>query len=131
MSRPYSFTSRFSPWSTERMPIWRISDGWIAGARPPRFTSASGPRPHRQATGMPCTLPEGVTWLVLKSAWASSQSTRSFLPVSRQWRATAVMLPTPRQWSPPSRIGRRPALSCSPMASITMRFQATTSAKWR
>ena len=90
-------TSFFSPMSTERMPIWRMSSGRIAGVVPPSAVSAFGPSPHRQATGMPCTLPEGVTWCVLKSACASSQSTRSFLPVARQWFATAVMLPTPRQ----------------------------------
>ena len=40
---------------------------------------------------MPWILPLGVSPLVLKSAWASSQSTRSFLPVSRQGRATALI----------------------------------------
>ena len=40
---------------------------------------------------MPWTLPEGVMMLVLKSAWASSQSTRSFLPRSRHQRAEAVI----------------------------------------
>ena len=43
-----------------------------------------GPKPQRTATGMPCRLPLGVSWLVLKSAWASSQSTRSVWLVSRQ-----------------------------------------------
>jgi len=36
-------TSFFSPESTERMPIWRISSGRSAGAGPPSSASASGP----------------------------------------------------------------------------------------
>ena len=78
---------------------------------PPNRVSASGPSPHRQATGMPCTLPDGVTSLVLKSECASSHSTRRSLPCSRHQRATAVIEPMPRQWSPPSMIGMRPACS--------------------
>ena len=39
---------------------------------------------------MPCTLPVGVSALVLKSVCASSHSTRRFLPSCRQWRATAL-----------------------------------------
>ena len=42
-------------------------------------------------------LPLGVSRWVLKSAWASSHSTRSRLPSSRQWRATALIEPTARQ----------------------------------
>jgi hypothetical protein len=38
--------------------------------------------------------------------------------------ATAVIEPMPRQWSPPSRIGMRPAASSAPTASITTRFQS-------
>ena len=34
---------------------------------------------------MPWRLPLGVSVAVLKSAWASSHSTRSFFPASRQW----------------------------------------------
>ena len=45
---------------------------------------------------MPWMLPLGVSTLLLKSAWASSQITRSFLFVSRQWRATALIEPMPR-----------------------------------
>ncbi len=103
--------SRFSSGSTERMPICRTCSGNSAGALPPRWVSVSGPSPHRQATGMPCTLPEGVTSLVLKSECASSHSTRNGRPCSRQYLATAVMEPMPRQWSPPSMIGMRPARS--------------------
>ena len=93
------------------MPIWRTHFGLIAGTVPPISISSCGPWPHRQATGMPWMLPLGVSALVLKSACASSHSTRSFLPASRQWRATALIEPMPRQWSPPSRIGRRPSRS--------------------
>ena len=93
------------------MPICRTHLGEMAGTWPPISMSSLGPKPHRQATGMPWMLPLGVSALVLKSAWASSHSTRSFLPVSRQWRATALMEPRPRQWSPPSRMGMRPVLS--------------------
>ena len=46
-------TRRFSPSSTERMPIWRISSGRIAGASPPRWVSSRGPEAaqagHRHA----------------------------------------------------------------------------------
>ena len=56
----------------------------IAGALPPSSVSSRGPLPHRHATGMPWTLPDGVIVLVLKSACASSQRMRSFLPRSRQ-----------------------------------------------
>ena len=44
---------------------------------------------------MPWILPLGVRTLVLKSACASSHKMRSFLPVVRQWRATALMEPIP------------------------------------
>ena len=103
----------------------------MAGASPPSFVSASGPMPHRHATGIPWMLPDGVTSLVLKSECASSQSTRSFLPACRQWRATAVIEPIARQWSPPIMIGRRPRASSAAVASMTARFQATTSSRWR
>ncbi|KAG1529173.1 hypothetical protein G6F45_014158 [Rhizopus arrhizus] len=93
------------------MPIWCICAGVIAGDVPPSRVSASGPRPHRQATGMPWMLPDGVTSLVLKSECASSHSTRRVLPCSRHQRATAVIEPMPRQWSPPSMMGMRPACS--------------------
>ncbi len=62
------------------MPIWRIHFGVSAGLPPLRPVSSPGPKPHRHATGMPWTLPLGVSCVVLKSACASSQSTRSFLP---------------------------------------------------
>jgi hypothetical protein len=68
----------------------------IAGTLPPISISSFGPKPHRHATGMPWMLPLGVRTSVLKSAWASSQRTRSFLPASRQWRATALIEPMPR-----------------------------------
>ena len=61
-----------------RMPIWRICSGRIAGISPPMPVSISGPWPHRQATGMPWMLPDGVMVAVLRSAWASNHSTRSF-----------------------------------------------------
>ena len=48
------------------------------------LTSSGGPKPHRHATGMPCRLPLGLNSRVLKSAWASSQRTRSGRSVSRQ-----------------------------------------------
>ena len=128
-SSPTWCTKRFSPGSTLRMPIWRSDLGLSAGTVPPISIKGCGPCPHRQATGMPCTLPLGVSTLVLKSAWASSHSTRSFLPASRQKRATALMLPMPRQWSPPSRIGSRSSRSSASTASCTSRFQATTSFK--
>jgi hypothetical protein len=38
---------------------------------------------------------------------------------SRQWRATALMEPMPRQWSPPSMMGRRPACSSAYTASCS------------
>lgn len=80
---------------------------------------------------MPCKLPLGVSAEVLKSACASSQSTRSLRPVARQWRATALMEPMAKQWSPPSRMGRRPFVSSAYTASCTARFHATTSSRWR
>src|SRR6185312_10780897 len=73
------------------MPIWRITSGVIAGVALPMWVSTRGPRPHRQATGMPWMLPDGVASAVLKSECASSHSTRSCLPVSRQWSATALI----------------------------------------
>ncbi|MCY1378644.1 hypothetical protein D9M69_662990 [compost metagenome] len=127
----WSLISRFSSGSTERMPICRTIDGVIAGASPPSLVSASGPMPHRQATGMPWMLPEGVTSLVLKSECASSHSTRSFLPTLRQCCATAVMEPMARQWSPPSMMGNRCWASSVAVASITARFHATTSSRCR
>ena len=116
---------------TERMPTWRISDGSIAGAWPPRWVSAPGPRPHRQATGMPCTLPLGVMSLVLKSVWASSQITRKRRPRRRQCAATAAMEPMARLWSPPSRMGRWPSCSSAYTASNTRWFHSTTSGRCR
>ncbi len=71
--------------------------GVIAGTCPPIPVSTSGPWPHRQATGMPWMLPDGVMVAVLRSAWASNHSTRSLRPVSRQWRATALIEPMARQ----------------------------------
>ena len=124
-------TKRFSPASTLRMPIWRIHFGEIAGTWPPMPVSSGGPKPHRQATGMPWMLPVGVIAEVLKSACASSHSTRSLRPVSRQWRATALIEPMPRQWSPPSMIGSRPAVSSACTASCALRFHSATSARWR
>ena len=113
------------------MPICRTIAGVIAGDSPPSFVSASGPIPHRQATGMPWMLPDGVTSLVLKSECASSHRTRSFLPAWRQCLATAVIEPIARQWSPPSMMGSRPRSSSAAVASITARFHATTSSRWR
>ena len=75
--------------------------------------------------------PEGVIVQVLKSACASIQSTRSLRPWARQWRATAVIDPIARLWSPPSITGMRPAASSAADISITARFQATTSSRWR
>ena len=79
------------------MPIWRTTLASMAGVVPPMPVSSAGPWPHSSATGMPWMLPLGVRAAVLKSAWASSHNTRSCLPVSRQWRATALMEPRPRQ----------------------------------
>ena len=77
---------------------------------------------------MPWMLPLGVRPLVLKSACASSHRMRSFLPPSRQWRATALIEPMPRQWSPPSRIGKRPALQFGVHGVVhRVWFHATTS----
>ena len=130
-SMPSSWTKRFSPASTLRMPIWRMSCGDRAGLWPPMPVSSVGPWPHRQATGMPCRLPEGVSVAVLRSAWASSQSTRRRRPVSRQWRATALMLPMAKLWSPPSISGSRPARSSARVASCSNWFQRATSARCR
>ena len=113
------------------MPTWRTWSAVIAGVNPAIAVSGSGPSPHRQATGMPWMLPDGVISRVLKSACASSHSTRSFLPVARQCAATAAIAPIPRQWSPPSMIGIRPACSSRVLASNTARFQATTSSRCR
>ncbi len=66
---------------------------------------------------MPWMLPDGVSSAVLKSACASTQMMRSFLPVARQWAATALIDPMARLWSPPSRIGSRPAASSAAVAS--------------
>ncbi len=67
---------------------------------------------------MPCTLPLGDSRLVLKSACASSHSTRSFLPCSRQWRATALIEPMASEWSPPSSTGSRPSLQLAVHALV-------------
>ena len=132
--KPAARTRRFSPGSTLRMPICRSSGARRAGScglKPPSSTSSAGPSPNRQATGMPCRLPVGVSAAVLKSACASSHSTRSLRPCARTCRATAEMDPMARQWSPPSSTGSRPAPSCAATASCTTRFQATTSARCR
>src|SRR5512133_3268848 len=47
-----------------------MSHGCSAGTVPASSTSARGPKPHRQANGMPCRFPLGVMAEVLKSAWA-------------------------------------------------------------
>src|SRR5205807_765974 len=93
-SSPCSWRKRFSPASTLRTPSSRTHEGSSAGVVPQSPVSAAGPKPHRQASGMPWTLPLGESSLVLKSACASSHSTRSFLPCSRQYRATAPIEPT-------------------------------------
>ncbi|MNN42777.1 hypothetical protein D3C81_1569830 [compost metagenome] len=90
------------------MPTWRIDRGDMAGVTPLRAVSGAGPSPHRQATGMPWILPVGLVLPVLASAWASSHSTSNRLPVSRQWRAAALIEPMARQWSPPISSGIRP-----------------------
>ena len=46
-------------------------------------------------------------------------------------RATALIEPMPRQWSPPSMIGSRPAASSACTASCALRFHSATSARWR
>ena len=68
-----------------------------AAGVPLQPVSAAGPWPSRQETGMPCMLPLGLVVSVLTSVWASSQSTRSFLPCSVHQRATAVIEPMARQ----------------------------------
>ena len=93
--------------------------------------SSSGPSPSRQATGMPWMFPEGVSSLVLMSAWASTQMTRSFLPALRQCAAMALMLPMARLWSPPISTGIRPSASSAATASRTARFHSITSGRWR
>lgn len=57
--------------------------------------------------------PEGEIAGMLKSAWASSQSTKSFRPCSRQWRATPLTEPIDRLWSPPRKIGVAPVRASS------------------
>ncbi len=80
---------------------------------------------------MPWMLPEGVISLVLMSAWASTQMISSRRPTARQCAATALIEPIARQWSPPIRIGRRPAVSSAATASRTAVFQAITSGRCR
>ncbi|KAG1241104.1 hypothetical protein G6F68_017015 [Rhizopus microsporus] len=53
------------------------------------------------------------------------------IEIGMGWRATALIEPMPRQWSPPSSTGRRPSASSAYTASCTARFHAATSSRWR
>ena len=80
-------------------PAWVVlEDGLVlagrsVGVAPQSSINPGGPKPDRQATGMPCRLPLGVISAVFASACASSHSTRRRWPLARQWRATALMEP--------------------------------------
>jgi hypothetical protein len=114
--------SAFRPASTLRMPIWRIHFGLIAGTWPPISISSCGPWPHRHATGMPCRLPLGREDVGVEVGMRvepqDAQLLVRFAAVARHRADRAE----PRQWSPPSRIGRRPMPSSVCTASCTALF---------
>ena len=93
-ARSWSWTKRLSPGSTLRMPTWRTHCGSMAGAEPPISVSSLGSVPA-QAGHAACRagFRSGLSSRVLKSACASSQTTRSRRSVSRQRRATAAIEP--------------------------------------
>ena len=62
---------------------------------------------------MPCRLPLGVVSGVLKSAWASSQSTARRRPAAAQCRAMPLIVPMEIEWSPPRKTGTPPASAIS------------------
>jgi hypothetical protein len=96
--------------STLRMPIWRTTFGLIAGTVPPISTSSAravaAQAGHRHAVDVAAGRERAGVEVGVR---VEPQHAQLLAGLSRQWRATALMLPMPRQWSPPSRIGRRPA----------------------
>ena len=110
---------------------WRRSGDTLASGAPGPNTPARPGSPQSAASGMPCRLPDGDVSGVLKSAWASSHSTKSGRPCARQWRATPSTEPIDRLWSPPSTTGSSPAARQLPTRSPMARIQAATSPRRR
>ena len=121
-----SATSARSPSSIERRPnrCTRV------GSRMGRSGSANRPArpgsPQSAASGMPWRLPEGEVSGVLKSACASSQSTKSGRALRAQWRIAPSTVPSDRLWSPPTTRGRSPASSAASTRRARARLQAAT-----
>jgi hypothetical protein len=80
---------------------------------------------------MPCRLPLGVSTLVLKSACASSHSTRSFLPVLAAVARHGADAADGQAVVAAQQDGQPACCSSASTASCTAWFQATTSARWR
>ena len=78
---PRSPIASRSAGSIERMPSWKTLFGGTSGRSAGRMPVEAA-SPQKKATGMPCMLPDGEVCGVLKSAWASSQSTKSGRPTS-------------------------------------------------
>ncbi|KUI59119.1 hypothetical protein VP1G_11048 [Cytospora mali] len=103
---PFSRRILFSPGSTSRSPMYtslrRLSR--FSSPSHPKYSSLSSvARPVRNATGMPCTLPDPDVSGVLISACASTQITAtSRFSLSRTARAVPPTVPIAMLWSPPS-----------------------------
>ena len=93
-----------------------VRAGSSAGSGHASLSNAAPPRPSAAASGMPWTLPLGVVCGVLRSPWASIQSTAPGPPAAA---ASPPSVPSAIEWSPPSTIGIRPSPSASPTRRAT------------
>jgi hypothetical protein len=113
------------------MPIWRTTFGLMAGTCAADLDQLLRPvaaqAGHRHAVDVAAGREHAGVEVGVRVQPQHAQ----LLAGSRQWRATALMLPMPRQWSPPSRMGSGPSCSSACTASCTAWFQATTSGRWR
>ena len=96
--------------SSERMPTSATRDGSSAGSVSRSCANHSGARPSAAASGIPCTLPDGLVSGVLRSPWASIQITPPGCPAAA---ARPASVPIAIEWSPPSTSGRAPSRTVS------------------
>ena len=107
---PSSCTRVVSVGSTSRTPMMATSAGSRAGPwGHSAVVSSGGPRPSRQASGIPWMLPDGEVALVFMSVWASTQMTPSRSPRPWNLREIPEMVPIAMEWSPPSTSGNVPS----------------------
>ena len=77
------------------------------GRRPGHRSQPSGPCPKQAGHRHPVQVAARRDRGGVEVGMGIEPGTRTFFPAARQWRTTAEIDPTARQWSPPSVIGRR------------------------